>query len=114
MAEQVVVQAYRPQHSIIQNLGALAIAMAIDFADAIPSELLFALGLVPIPVGYEAGVGLVEAAFLNYLGVPIVKVLTLTGTDLLPLVDVIPWCTLAVLDTRFGVKLPLMTRLFNY
>ncbi len=42
------------------------------------------------------------------------KVLTLTGTDLLPLVDVIPWCTLAVLDTRFGLKLPLITRLFNY
>jgi hypothetical protein len=104
----------RPQHSLVQNLGALAVAMMIDFADALPSELLFALGLVPIPVGYEAGVGLVEAAFLNHLGVPIVNVLTLTGADLLPFVDVIPWCTLAVLDTRFGLKIPLMTRLFNY
>jgi len=109
-----VVLTIPPRHSLVQNLGALAVAMVIDFADAVPSELLFALGLVPVPVGYEAGVGLVEAAFLNYLGVPIVKVLALAGTDLLPLVDVIPWCTLAVLDTRFGLKIPLMTRLFNY
>jgi|AGTN01.2.fsa_nt_gi hypothetical protein len=114
MAEQYTVQATRPRHSLLQNLGALGVAMVIDFADAVPSELLFALGLVPIPVGYEAGVSLVEAAFLNYLGVPIVQVLALSGTDLLPLVDVIPWCTLAVLDTRFGLKIPLVTRLFNY
>jgi hypothetical protein len=113
-AEQITAQTVRPQHSLIQNLGALAIAVAIDSFDAVPSELLFALGLVPVPIGYEAGVGLVEAAYLNHLGVPIVKVLTLTGADLLPLVDVIPWCTLAVLDTRFGLKIPLVTRLFNY
>ncbi len=113
MAEQITAQTVKPQHSVLQNLGALAIAMTIDFADAVPSELLFALGLVPVPLGYEAGVGLVEAAYLNHLGVPIVKVLTLTGADLLPLVDVIPWCTLAVLDTRFGLKIPLVTRMFN-
>jgi hypothetical protein len=112
--KQAEVLVTRPRHSILQNIGALGVAMLIDFADAVPSELLFALGLVPVPVGYEAGVGLVEAAFLNHLGVPIVKVLTLTGADLLPLVDVIPWCTLAVLDTRFGLKIPLLTRLFNY
>jgi hypothetical protein len=113
-AEQITVQATKPQHSTLQNLGALAIAVAIDFADAIPSELLFALGLVPVPIGYEAGIGLVEAAYLNYLGVPIVKVLTMTGADLIPFIDVIPWCTLAVLDTRFGLKIPLVTRMFNY
>lgn len=114
MAEQFEVLTASPRHSMVQNLSALALALVIDFADSVPSELLFALGLVPVPVGYEAGVGLVEAAFLNHLGVPIVKVLTLTGADLLPLVDVIPWCTLAVLDTRFGLKIPLMTRLLNY
>ncbi len=108
------VLAIPPRHSLVQNLGAFAVAMVIDFADAVPSELLFALGLVPIPVAYEAGVGLAEAAFLNHLGVPVVNLLTLTGADLLPLVDVIPWCTLAVLDTRFGLKIPLVTRLFNY
>jgi hypothetical protein len=104
----------RPRHSLVQNLGALAVAMVIDFADAVPSELLFALGLMPITVGYEAGVSLVEAAFHNHLGVPIVQVLALSGADMLPLVDVIPWCTLAVLDTRFGLKVPLVTGLFNF
>jgi hypothetical protein len=112
--KQAEVLATGPRHSVVQNLGALGVAMLIDFADALPSELLFALGLVPVPVGYEAGVGLAEAAFLNHLGVPIVNVLTLTGADLLPLVDVIPWCTLAVLDTRFGLRIPLVTRFFNY
>jgi hypothetical protein len=111
---RVETQAVTHQHSLTQNVGALALAMVIDFADAIPSELLFALGLVPIPVGYEAGVSVVEAAYLNYLGVPIVKLLAVSGADLLPFIDVIPWCTLAVLDTRFGLKIPLVTRLFNY
>ena len=111
---RVETQAVTHQHSLAQNVGALALAMVIDFADAIPSELLFALGLVPIPVGYEAGVSVVEAAYLNYLGVPIVKLLAVSGADLLPFIDVIPWCTLAVLDTRFGLKIPLVTRLFNY
>jgi hypothetical protein len=118
MAEVVVQkleeQTVKPQYSLVQNAGALAVAMVIDFADAVPSELLFAMGLVPIPVGYEAGVTVIEAAYLNYLGVPIVKLLAMSGADLIPLVDVIPWCTLAVLDTRFGLKLPLVTRLFNY
>jgi hypothetical protein len=104
----------RPQHSLAQNLGILALAMMIDFADAVPSELLFVLGLAPIPIGMEAGVTVVEAAFLNHLGVPIVNLLAMSGADLLPLVDVIPWCTLAVLDTRFGFRIPLATRLFNY
>ncbi|OPY27016.1 MAG: hypothetical protein A4E28_02193 [Methanocella sp. PtaU1.Bin125] len=107
-------QTVKPQHSTAQNVGALALALVIDFADAIPSELLFAMGLVPVPVGYEAGVSVVEAAYLNYLGVPVVNLLAMSGADLLPFVDIIPWCTLAVLDTRFGLKIPLVTRLFNY
>ncbi|MGA9138982.1 MAG: hypothetical protein WBZ29_02080 [Methanocella sp.] len=118
MAEVVVpkleTQTVKPQHSLLQNVGALALAMVLDFADAVPSELLFAVGLVPIPVGYEAGISVVEAAYLNYLGVPIVKTLAMAGSDLIPLIDVIPWCTLAVLDTRFGLKIPLVTKLFNY
>lgn len=118
MAEVVIqdleAQTVKPQHTLAQNAGALALALAIDFADAVPSELLFALGLVPVPVGYEAGVTVLEAAYLNYLGVPIVNLLAMSGADLVPLVDVIPWCTLAVLDTRFGLKIPLVTRLFNY
>lgn len=112
--KQAEVLATGPRHSIVQNLGALAVALLIDFVDAVPVDLLFLLGLVPVPVGIEAGVSLVEAAFLNHLGVPIVKVLAMSGADLLPLVEIVPWCTLAVLDTRFGLKIPLVTRMFNY
>lgn len=102
------------RHSLLQNCGALALALAIDFADFVPEDLLFALGLIPIGIGYGAAVGIVEAAFLNHLRVPIVKVLAMSGADILPLVDVIPWCTLAVLDRRFGIKIPLVTKLFNF
>jgi hypothetical protein len=101
-------------HSLVQNVGALAIAMVIDFADLVPDDLLFAIGLIPVAVGASAAISIVEAAYLNHLGVPIVKVLAMSGTDMLPLVDVIPWCTLAVLDKRFGLKIPLVTKLFNY
>ncbi len=98
----------------VQNVAALGLALLIDFSDAVPSEMLFAIGLVPVAVGYEACVSVVEAAYLSYLGVPAVKWLAMSGTDLLPLVDIIPWCTLAVLDRRFNVKIPLVTKLFNY
>jgi hypothetical protein len=98
----------------IQNFAALGLALLIDFSDAVPSELLFFVGLEPVWIGYEAAVSLVEAAYLSYLGVPAVKWLAMSGSDLLPLVDVVPWCTIAVLDKRFNVKIPLVTRLFNY
>lgn len=100
-------------YSAFQNFAALILALLIDFTDAIPSELLFAIGLAPIPIGYEAGVSAIEAAFLSYLNVPIVKVLAMSGSDLIPFIDLIPWCTLAVLDKRFGLRLPLITRMFN-
>jgi len=101
-------------HSSLQNVGALALALAIDFANFLPDDLLFAIGLIPFAVGYDAAIGVVEAAYLNHLGVPIVRVLAMSGSDLLPMVDVVPWCTLAVLDKRFNVKIPLVTKLFNY
>jgi hypothetical protein len=113
MKGQTVV-AVEKSHSMLQNIGALALAMAIDFADFVPDDLLFAIGLVPVAVGASAAVSIVEAAYLNYLGVPIVKVLAVSGTDMLPFIDVIPWCTMAVLDRRFGLKIPLVTKLFNY
>ncbi len=100
-------------YSIFQNIAALGLALVIDFSDAVPSELLFFIGLEPISLGYEAAISLVEAAYLSYLQVPAVKWLAMSGTDMLPFVDVIPWCTLAVLDRRFGIKIPLLTRLFN-
>lgn len=98
----------------LQNLAALGLALAIDFTDAVPSELLFLIGLPPVAMGYEAAVSVVEAAYLSYLGVPAVKWLAMSGTDLLPFVDIIPWCTLAVLDKRFHVRVPIVTKLFNY
>ncbi|WP_148266558.1 hypothetical protein [Methanocella arvoryzae] len=101
-------------HSAVQNLCALLLAFAIDFADLVPDDLLFATGLLPVAVGTSAAISVVEAAYLNHLGVPIVNLLVMSGTDMLPFVDVIPWCTLAVLDRRFGVKIPYVTRLFNY
>jgi hypothetical protein len=96
-----------------QDYAALGLAFLIDFTDLVPSELLFAIGLAPVSLGYEAAISLVEAAYLSYLGVPAVKWLAMSGSDLLPLVDVVPWCTLAVLDKRFNVKVPYVTRLFN-
>jgi hypothetical protein len=98
----------------LQNLAALGLAMAIDFTDAVPSELLFLIGLPPVAMGIESGVSVVEAAYLSYLGVPVVKWLAMSGADLIPVVDLIPWCTLAVLDRRFNLKIPLVTKLFNY
>lgn len=115
--EQVVeaVQAReRTPVATVQNFAALGLALLIDFSDAVPSELLFFLGLEPVSLGYEAAVSVVEAAYLSYLGVPAVKWLAMSGSDLLPLVDIVPWCTLAVLDKRFNVRMPLVTRLFNY
>lgn len=97
----------------LQNIAALGLALVIDFTDAVPSELLFLIGLPPIAMGYEAAVSVVEAAYLAYLGVPAVKWLAMSGSDVLPLVDIIPWCTLAVLDRRFKVKIPYVTKLFN-
>jgi hypothetical protein len=96
-----------------QDYAALGLAFLIDFTDMVPSELLFAIGLAPVSLGYEAAISLVEAAYLSYLGVPAVKWLAMSGSDLLPLVDIVPWCTLAVLDKRFNVKVPYVTRLFN-
>lgn len=97
-----------------QNYSALLLAIAIDFFDAVPSEALAVMGLIPIPIGYEAGISVVEAAYLNHLGVPMVNLLVLSGIDLIPFIDIIPWCTMAVLDTRFNIKIPYVTNLFNY
>ena len=113
-----VVEAIPVQRAVpvvtLQNVAALGLALLIDFSDVIPGELLFLIGLEPIWVPYDAAVSVVEAAYLAYLGVPAVKWLAMGGTDLLPVIDIIPWCTLAVLDRRFNIKLPLVTKLFNY
>ncbi len=112
--EQVVRVIEKAPSATLQDYAALVLAVLIDFTDLVPSELLFAIGLMPVSLGYEAAISLVEAAYLSYLGVPAVRWLAMSGSDLLPFVDVIPWCTLAVLDKRFGIKIPYVTRLFNY
>ena len=99
---------------ILQNFAVLGLALLIDFSDAVPADLLFLIGLEPVFLGYDAAITLVEAAFLSYMGVPAVKWLAMSGTDLLPIIDIIPWCTLAVLDRRFHIRIPLVTKLFNY
>lgn len=111
---QVVVVREKAPAAAFQDYAALGLALLIDFTDLVPSELLFVIGLAPVSLGYEAAISLIEAAYLSYLGVPAVKWLAMSGSDLLPLVDVVPWCTLAVLDKRFNVKVPLVTKLFNY
>ncbi len=111
--EQVVTLKEKAPAASFQDYAALGLAVLIDFTDLVPSELLFAVGLVPVSLGYEAAVSLVEAAYLSYLGVPAVKWLAMSGSDMLPFVDIVPWCTLAVLDKRFNVKIPYVTRLFN-
>lgn len=111
-AEETTTERQAPAITL-QNLAALGLALAIDFTDAVPAELLFLMGLPPVAIGYEAAISVVEASYLAYLGVPPSRWLALSGIDLLPIVDVVPWCTLAVLDRRFNVKIPLVTRLFN-
>jgi hypothetical protein len=102
-----------PAYSMFQNVAVLGLALVIDFVDDVPADLLFFIGLAPVSVGFDAAITLVEAAFLSYMKVPAVKWLGMSGSDLIPLVNLVPWCTLAVLDKRFGIKIPLLTRLFN-
>jgi hypothetical protein len=102
-----------PAYSTLQNIAVLGLALLIDFADDVPADLLFFIGLAPVSVGFDAAITLVEAAFLSYMKVPAVKWLGMSGSDLIPLANLVPWCTLAVLDKRFNIKIPLLTGLFN-
>ena len=79
----------------------------IDLVTAIPFDIT-GIGLI-IAIPLLA----VEASFLRSLGVPSMKSIFGAFWDFVPVLDIMPWCTLAVLDKKFGVKLPLVTRLFN-
>ena len=87
MAENVKTNYKGPAWS--GDLALLLIALAIDFADFLPFN-------VP---GAAA-----ETLFLLYLGVPPVKSLVRGITEVIPVIDLIPWCTLTVLHTRYGVS----------
>ncbi len=87
----------------------LGLAVFLDVVDVIP------LPLDAVGVGFllELPLSAIEGAFLLSLGVPPVKSVGQAAVDLIPIVDIIPWCTMAVLDKKFNIKLPMVTRLFN-
>lgn len=54
-----------------------------------------------------------EAVFLTAIGVPPIKSVLAGGIDLVPILEIMPWCTLGVLDRKFGVKIPLINELYR-
>ena len=99
-------------HPVLENLGIengllLGAAMVIDLADLIPLDLI-GLGLI-----YELPLSIVETLLLMHLGVPKRSSVLAGVLDLIPFIDIVPWTTLAVLDKRFGMQLPGITRIFN-
>jgi hypothetical protein len=85
----------------------LGIAIVIDFVTAIPFSLSGIGIIVELPLMVS------EALFLKSLGVPPMKSVFGAVWDFIPFLDIMPWCTLAVLDKKFGVKLPYLTKLYN-
>ena len=84
----------------------LGIAIVIDVVTMIPFDAT-GVGLV-IEAPLLAG----EAYFLKSLGVPTMKSVLGALWDFVPLLDIMPWCTLAVLDKKFGVRVPYLTGFF--
>ncbi len=76
----------------------LIVALIIDFADLIPFNFPGAA---------------IEALFLMYLGVPPMASVLTGVSDLVPVIEVIPWCTLTVLHRRFGLNLGGLSGLFD-
>jgi hypothetical protein len=76
----------------------LVIALMIDLADLLP---------------FNFPAAAIEALFLMYLGVPPMASVSRGVTDLVPILEVIPWCTLTVLHKRFGLSLGGLSWLFN-
>ena len=85
----------------------LGIAIVIDVVTMIPFDVTGIGFIIEAPL--LAG----EAFFLKSLGVPSVKSVLGAVWDFVPILDIMPWCTLAVLDKRFGVKVPYLTKLYN-
>ncbi len=76
----------------------LIVALIIDFADLIP---------------FNFPAAAIEALFLMYLGVPPMASVLRGVSDLVPVLEIIPWCTLTVLHRRFGLNLGGLSWLFN-
>jgi hypothetical protein len=99
-----------PTQGLAHDLGGVAlliVAVAIDFFDLLPLDLV-GLGLL-----YELPLAAIETMLLMHVGAPPRNALLVGGLDLVPFVDWIPWSTLAVLDRRFGVQIPLVSRFLN-
>ena len=79
-----------------KDYALLGIALLIDFVDLIPFNL--------------PGSAL-TALFMMYLGAPPVNSIAKGLMDLVPVLEWMPWCTLAVLHTRFGVDFGKFNRL---
>jgi hypothetical protein len=85
----------------------LGIAIVIDLVTAIPFSITGIGLLVELPLMIS------EALFLKSLGVPRMKSVFGAVWDFIPLMELMPWCTLAVLDKKFGVKIPYLTKFYN-
>jgi hypothetical protein len=91
----------------ISDYVSLGIALVIDLVTAIPFDLT-GIGIV-----IEVPLLVIEASFLRSLGVSSIKSVLGAAMDFIPILDVMPWCTMAVLDKKFGVKIPYVTKIFN-
>lgn len=85
----------------------LGIAIGIDLVTAIPFDVT-GIGMV-----IEVPLLAVEASFLRSMGVSSIKSVLGAFMDFIPVLDIMPWCTLAVLDKKFGIKIPYVTKIFN-
>ncbi|HMK45160.1 MAG TPA: hypothetical protein VK436_00905, partial [Methanocella sp.] len=53
-----------------------------------------------------------EALFLMYVGVSPAKSILVSLINLVPVLNLFPWCTLAVLHAKFGVRMGGLSKLF--
>jgi hypothetical protein len=99
-----------PTPGFVHDLGDIAlliVALAIDFVDLLPLELI-GVGFL-----YELPLAAIETMLLMHVGAPPKNAVLAGGLDLIPFLDWIPWSTMAVLDRRFGVKLPFVSRFLS-
>jgi hypothetical protein len=76
----------------------LIVAIFIDLVDLLPFNVPGAA---------------IEAVFLMYLGVPPMASVLRGVSDMVPVLEIIPWCTLTVLHKRFGLSIGGLSWLFD-
>ncbi len=94
-------------HSSASSYTLLGIAIVIDLITMIPFDLS-GIGIV-----VELPLIAAEALFLRSLGVPAIKSIFGAVWDFIPILDIMPWCTMAVLDKKFSIKIPYITKIYN-